>query len=122
MVLSLSALAQEEKVCNQLPYAKVDVKAALTTDLTAEVEKNMIKSLEKDGDHKAMIKLYVDCNGVIDKPSYHNGTFNTDQQNWILGLVEKTEWTAAKLGDKDVTSTVFLVVYVTNGHARVAIQ
>lgn len=114
---SVNLFAQKE-TCNQLPYAKVDTKAIAKVDMSKLIEDNMIKSLEKDGSHQATFKTYIDCNGVVTQPKYERGDLDEAEQAWLLKLIAESEWTPATLGDKNVTSTVFMTVFIKNGHVR----
>jgi hypothetical protein len=108
--------------CGQLPRAKVDKKAEINNNFKELVESEMLSSLKKDGEHQAVIKMYVDCHGEVAKHKYERGNMTDSEQKWIWNLVGKSTWTPAVFEKKDVTSTVYLTIDIVNGQTKFTIQ
>lgn len=106
--------------CNDLPYAKVDEKAALISNTKKQLKVSVPADMKK-GEYNASIKCYVDCDGVMDKVTYHKGNFTDDQQVWLLDVINDCEWTPAIKDNLYVTSTVFLQVEMKNGNVSVSV-
>jgi len=120
---SIAGFTQDKKEdCGQLPYAKVDDKAEIKTDLTELIKSDLPKSLKDKGSHQAIFKLMVDCNGELAKHMYQRGDISDEDQQWMSKLIGKSKWKAAKVQDKAVTSTVFITVNITNSDVDVIIQ
>ncbi|MEX1003323.1 MAG: hypothetical protein WDZ35_14485 [Crocinitomicaceae bacterium] len=113
---------QEENTCNQLPYAKVDQSAKVKGDLTKILSADLPSELKEDGEHTAVFKLVVDCNGKLIKKMYTDGNMEGEHQEYVLNTIEKAVWKPAVLGKKEVSSTVFVTVTITNGQVEVEIQ
>ena len=85
----LSAYGQKEaEICNQLPYARVDVKAKITNDIDKIVQSSVPTSMEK-GEFSATFKFYVDCKGAIEKHRYTSGNLDTEQEKWLTSILGK---------------------------------
>ena len=120
---SIAGFTQDKKMdCGQLPFAKVDDKAEVSTDLSELIKSDLPKSLKDKGSHQAIFKLMVDCNGELANQFYQRGDFSEEDQQWLSKIIGKSKWRAAKVQDKQVSSTVFITVNITNSDVEVIIQ
>ena len=122
LFLFVSLNAQDSTVCNQLPYAKVDKKAKVTGELKDWIKDQMPRDLKENGEHQAIFKLIVDCNGKVVKQKYADGNLSTAHQKWLGNLIDKSTWKAAQVKDKQVSSTVFITVTIKKGQVDLEIQ
>ncbi|OIQ30235.1 MAG: hypothetical protein BM555_05455 [Crocinitomix sp. MedPE-SWsnd] len=108
--------------CGELPRAKVDEKAELKTNIEKLMNADMPSTLKEDGDHTAVFKAYVDCHGDVAKHRLQNSDMSEADQQWLWKIIGKSTWKPAVFEKKDVTSTVFITVTVTNGQIEIINQ
>ena len=121
LMLSCSTFAQKmPEECNEMPYAKVDQKAELTSNTEKQLKVTVPADMKK-GEFNASVKCYVTCEGTLESISYHKGDFSEDQQEWLIDVINDSEWKAAVKEDVYVKSTVFLQVEMKNGQVKLTV-
>jgi len=120
-MIAIAGYAQSDD-CGTLPRVKVDKKAELKTNIEKLMNADMPSSLKEDGEHTAVFKAYVDCHGDVPKHRIQSSNMSDDDQNWLWKIIGKSTWHPAVFEKKNVTSTVFVTVTVTNGQIEIISQ
>jgi hypothetical protein len=109
-----SGFSQTKNKCTQLPFATVDEIAVMKSDLKKEIVNTHPVSFADDKEHTGTYKVVIDCNGKVNSVMYKSGNFNEQERVWMDVQIKGTEWKAAVLDKKDVSSTIFLTVTSLN--------
>lgn len=120
MGLGLTAISQDS-ACGQVPMAKVDSKAQMSSNLATSVEKNLSDEL-KTGEFKGVFKVFVDCKGAVYKCDYQKGDILENEVKSISKSIEKSTWKPAYIGHESTNSIVFITVNLILGKAEIIIQ
>lgn len=120
--LGLTGFSQNQAECNQLPYAKVDAKAESVGNLNDVIASSLPSSLAEDGTHETVFKMYVDCFGNAAKIKIEKTNLDDADSKWLWNVMLNSEWTPATAMKKNVTSTIFVTVKITNGVVEATVQ
>ncbi|MCB9222679.1 MAG: hypothetical protein R2780_12295 [Crocinitomicaceae bacterium] len=122
MSFSIAGFSQNENKCGQLPFAVVDQKAELKTDLKKDIEDTNPASFADKNEHKANFKVVVACNGSVQSVMYQSGNFNEQEQVWMKVQLKNSSWKPAVLSEKEVSSTVIVTVVFQNDKAEITLK
>lgn len=119
LMVGFASFSQDKEPCSQLPQAKPDATASVSGDMNKHFSGVLSDDLKKDGaTFEATFKMIVDCNGDVAKIMFMKGDISDADQKLFIQAIEKLDWKPAQKGDKDVTSTVFIVLNITNGQVK----
>jgi hypothetical protein len=118
----LGANAQEKNKCSQLPFAVVDVKPELKSDLAKNIENGHPVSFGDKEEHKGTFKVVVDCNGSVQSVMYRDGNYSKQEEVYMFSQLKGTEWKPAILKEKEVSATVFVTVTTKELNSEITIE
>lgn len=114
--LTIISFSQDTyKKCGQLPHLNPTVKAKCSNDIQKILAEALPASFVKGKTYTSSFKLIIDCNGIIDMVIYKKGDLSTEQQKYFLTQINKLkDWSAGQLNGKDVSTTIYMAIDVSN--------
>lgn len=122
LLTSISFAQSEKMVCGQVPMLKTDTEASLITNFDKRIKESINWADRSNSKEEIVFKAYVDCNGDVIKFKIENSNLDDAAKKIISEILENSEWTAAKLDGKFVTTIVFISVEITGGVVKTVTQ
>jgi hypothetical protein len=123
VLLTSISFAQTEKiVCGQVPMLKTDTEAAPITNFDARIKESINWADRSNTKEEIVFKAYVDCNGDVIKFKIENSNLDDAAKKIVSEIVENSQWTAAKLDGKFVTTIVFISTEISDGVVKTVTQ
>lgn len=124
LMLSLSGagFSQDKNKCSQLPFADVDTKPELLSDLAKTIKETHPVSFADKTEHTGTYKVVVDCNGDVSSVMYREGNYTEQEEVWMFAQLKSADWKAGIKDEKEVSSTVFVTVKTTELKTEITIE
>lgn len=122
MLLSGTGFSQDKKKCGQLPYAVVDTKPVLLSDMAKTIKETHPVSFADKTEHTGTYKVVVDCNGDVSSVMYREGNYTEQEEVWMFAQLKSADWKAGIKDEKEVSSTVFVAVKTTELKTEITIE